>query len=333
MFPQLRTGIHILTTYITVEKLRSVYNGSMEHLDVFAGGMAETGRFGPGPLFREILLDQFLRIRDADRYWFENKQNGLFTDDEIAFIKSIKFADIITNVTNIQPDWLQRDVFLWQQGDPCPQEKQLVTEDMEPCTDLQGWDYFAGSELWFIGSLVVLGLVPFFCILVAYLIYRVKKFRTKRVKRTLHMDKLRSMVRANAGNIAATEWTDPKDLPRSIELHFDDMTCGLLVLTASGTKIRHLDFSMSEEVNVWLSMNRGKETMLIQIPNEYDLVVMFEDEEDRMEFLRKFKSYLNDFNKNLQFFHDKQQNILENAVTKRKRQQLLERFFKTVFAE
>lgn len=39
------------------------------------GGMLEsTGH--PGELFRSIIIDQFTRIRDADRFWFENDKNG-----------------------------------------------------------------------------------------------------------------------------------------------------------------------------------------------------------------------------------------------------------------
>lgn len=30
----------------------------------------------PGDLFRAIITDQFTRIRDADRFWFENDKNG-----------------------------------------------------------------------------------------------------------------------------------------------------------------------------------------------------------------------------------------------------------------
>ena len=48
----------------------------MKHLDVFVGGMLETTPSGPGELFRIIILDQFYRIRDGDRFWFENKDNG-----------------------------------------------------------------------------------------------------------------------------------------------------------------------------------------------------------------------------------------------------------------
>lgn len=40
----------------------------------YVGGMLET-QGGPGPLFRAIIKEQFSRLRDADRFWFENTDN------------------------------------------------------------------------------------------------------------------------------------------------------------------------------------------------------------------------------------------------------------------
>lgn len=58
--------------------LRDTFNGTqyLDRLDLFVGGMLETTDRGPGELFRTILLDQFIRLRDGDRFWFENKENG-----------------------------------------------------------------------------------------------------------------------------------------------------------------------------------------------------------------------------------------------------------------
>lgn len=42
---------------------------------IFIGGMLES--YGsPGELFTVVILEQFKRIRDADRFWFENEDNG-----------------------------------------------------------------------------------------------------------------------------------------------------------------------------------------------------------------------------------------------------------------
>ncbi|KAF4527482.1 hypothetical protein B566_EDAN014120 [Ephemera danica] len=45
-----------------------------DRIDVWVGGLLETGD-SPGELFSAIIRDQFTRIRDADRFWFENTKN------------------------------------------------------------------------------------------------------------------------------------------------------------------------------------------------------------------------------------------------------------------
>ena len=45
-----------------------------DNIDVWTGGILETNLHRPGPLFRAIIQDQFMRIRSADRFWFENTQ-------------------------------------------------------------------------------------------------------------------------------------------------------------------------------------------------------------------------------------------------------------------
>jgi len=48
----------------------------VDNIDVFVGGMLETTPNGPGELFKTILIDQMTTLRDGDRFWFENTDNG-----------------------------------------------------------------------------------------------------------------------------------------------------------------------------------------------------------------------------------------------------------------
>ena len=114
-----------------------MYDGDMMNVDLYVGGMLESFG-GPGPLFSKIIKDQFERLRDSDRFWFENKENGLFTEEEIAALKKLKLSDIILAVTDIQRGDIQENVFLWQTGDPCPQPHQLNATQMDPCMFLKG---------------------------------------------------------------------------------------------------------------------------------------------------------------------------------------------------
>lgn len=55
------------------DKLQEAY-GTVDNIDLYIGGMLESID-GPGELFTAIILDQFVRIREADRFWFENINN------------------------------------------------------------------------------------------------------------------------------------------------------------------------------------------------------------------------------------------------------------------
>ena len=144
------------------ETLSNLYDNNLDNIDVYVGGMVEseleTGR--PGPLFRAIIREQFLRIRDADRFWFENKHNGIFSDEEIEEIRKIKLWDIIVNATNVLPDAVQKDLFLFHPDDPCPQPRQMTSKNLENCLILAGWNYFHGSELPYIMVILLLIFIP-----------------------------------------------------------------------------------------------------------------------------------------------------------------------------
>ena len=70
-------------------KLKEVYN-DIDNVDLYVGGLAEDHIEGGslGELFSTIIAKQFESIRDGDRFWYENVENGLFTKQEIAELKS-----------------------------------------------------------------------------------------------------------------------------------------------------------------------------------------------------------------------------------------------------
>ncbi len=84
--------------------LQSTY-GDVNEIDVWVGGLCEEPEPGAlvGELFSAILIDQFLRSRDGDSFWYEI--DPFFTSDMIAELESTKLSDIIlrnTSITNIQ---------------------------------------------------------------------------------------------------------------------------------------------------------------------------------------------------------------------------------------
>ena len=144
------------------DTLANLYDNNLNNVDVYVGGMVESdleiGR--PGELFRTVIKEQFIRIRDSDRFWFENRHNGLFIKEEIEEIRKIRLWDIIVNTTSVPPDAIQKDVFLFQKDDPCPQPRQMTSKVLENCLVLAGWNYFHGSELPYIMVILLLVFIP-----------------------------------------------------------------------------------------------------------------------------------------------------------------------------
>lgn len=86
--------------------LASVY-ASVDQIDLWVGGLSEdpSGNGIIGELFGTILADQFTRLRDGDRFWYENRLDA----DLLAEIQSTSLSDIIVRNTDIE--YLQPDAF------------------------------------------------------------------------------------------------------------------------------------------------------------------------------------------------------------------------------
>ena len=90
------------------QKLESVY-GRVELVDVWIGGLAEDHRPGAmvGDLIHAILVDQFERLRDGDRFFYLNA----FPNYQIRILEATTLADVIRRNTTINRE-IQDNVFL-----------------------------------------------------------------------------------------------------------------------------------------------------------------------------------------------------------------------------
>ncbi|CAH2000403.1 unnamed protein product [Acanthoscelides obtectus] len=90
-------------------KLQELY-GHPGNIDVFVGGILEDQVDGAkiGPLFRCLLIEQFQRLRDGDRFYYEHP--SVFKPEQLVQIKQYSFARVLCdngdNITRIN-----RDVF------------------------------------------------------------------------------------------------------------------------------------------------------------------------------------------------------------------------------
>ncbi|QDU80378.1 peroxidase [Polystyrenella longa] len=88
------------------QKLEEVY-GSVDNIDVWVGGLAEDHVEGSnlGELVQTVLVDQFTRLRDGDRLWYQNQFDG----EELLEIETTTLADIIERNSDVEN--LQTNVF------------------------------------------------------------------------------------------------------------------------------------------------------------------------------------------------------------------------------
>jgi len=82
--------------------LKSLY-GNVNNIDLWVGGLAENHIKGSsmGATFTKIVADQFQRLRDGDRFWYQN----VFSGRDLAQLNQLHLSDIIrqnSDLTNIQ---------------------------------------------------------------------------------------------------------------------------------------------------------------------------------------------------------------------------------------
>lgn len=83
-------------------KLAAAY-GSVNKIDLWVGGLAEDHlpHASLGPTFTRIIVDQFIRLRAGDRFWYQSPQNRLPGMDRVSLANIIRLN---TKLTSLQPN-------------------------------------------------------------------------------------------------------------------------------------------------------------------------------------------------------------------------------------
>ena len=142
-------------------RLKSVYAG-VNDVDVWAGGLAEDHVPGAlvGELFFAVLRDQFERLRDGDRFWYQL----VFSGSELAELEATTLAEIIRRNSSIGHE-MQDNVFM----DPClavgpPSEAGNLRLSSEPdtATTILSWDApeLSGGTLYDLGYDAIRSVAP-----------------------------------------------------------------------------------------------------------------------------------------------------------------------------
>jgi hypothetical protein len=100
------TDFSQITSDVTVQNALKAAYGTINAIELWVGGLAEQHLPGSsvGPLFAAILKDQFSRLRDGDRFWYQNA--GVLPQGQVTEIENTLLSDIIkrnTKLHNLQP--------------------------------------------------------------------------------------------------------------------------------------------------------------------------------------------------------------------------------------
>ncbi|XP_064148088.1 dual oxidase 1 [Loxodonta africana] len=312
---------------VVLEATAALYSQDLSRLELLPGGLLES-HGDPGPLFSTIVLDQFVRLRDGDRYWFENTRNGLFSEEEIEEIRNTSLRDVLVAITDVNPSSLQPNVFVWHAGDPCPQPRQLSTEGLPTCVPPVVRDYFEGSGF---GFGVVIGTLCCFPLVSLLSAWIVAQLRRRSFKRLQGQDRQSIMSEKLIGGVEVLEWQGHKEPCRPVLLQLQP---GQIRVVDGGLSVlRTVQLQPSQQVNLILSSNHGRRTLLLKIPKEYDLVLQFNLEEERQVLVESLRAALKEGGLSVQEWELREQELMKAAVTREQRSHLLETFFRHLFSQ
>ena len=109
--PRITSFDQITTDKALQASLASTY-GSVDNIDLWIGGLAEDHlpNSSMGATFTAILVDQFTRLRNGDRFWYQNS----LPEQTLRNVENTSMADIIRLNTNLTK--LQEDVFFFNES-------------------------------------------------------------------------------------------------------------------------------------------------------------------------------------------------------------------------
>jgi hypothetical protein len=130
--PVLNSFAEVTSDPVLQSKLQDLY-GDVNNMDALIGMLAEDHLPGAavGPLAAAGLIAQFTRLRDGDRFWYEN--DGDFTAEEIAALQATRLSDLIQRNTSLTT--IQDNVFF------VPSAAPLITGDYSHDGEVNAADY------------------------------------------------------------------------------------------------------------------------------------------------------------------------------------------------
>ncbi|MBE9137977.1 VCBS repeat-containing protein [Nodosilinea sp. LEGE 07088] len=94
------TSFAEITSDVSVQAVLAQVYGTVNDIDAIVGGLAEDAVAGSmvGEFFQTVIADQFARLRDGDRFWYEN---GQFTAEELGVIRGTSLSALLSRNTGM----------------------------------------------------------------------------------------------------------------------------------------------------------------------------------------------------------------------------------------
>lgn len=202
---------------------------------------------------------------------------------------------------------------------------------LEKCTDGQTYDFFLGSELSFILTIMFLFAFVLCVILLLKLLVNIKVKRNERFR--LKVSKLRRMTISDNATLSQ-EWIGPNEAYRNVQVILNSKGKSVKVKLEYDNRVVRCIYlkGVVGKVKVECSSNKAQNHALVRVPKEYDLVLKFDSYYDREKFITKLESFLAECNISLERSLRELDSILKFAYTKSKRQKHLEQFFRVIFS-
>lgn len=104
------TSFSQLTSNTELQQALASTYGSVDNIDLWVGVLAEDHLPGAsvGPVTRAILVDQFKRLRDGDRFWYQRTLKGA----DLLLVNNTTLADVIRRNSSVSN--LQNNVFFYK---------------------------------------------------------------------------------------------------------------------------------------------------------------------------------------------------------------------------
>ena len=103
----------ITTNTVLAANLETLYD-NVDNIDLWVGCLVEDAVEGAivGPLAQAIIADQFERLRDGDRFWYENRFDGRL----LRFLYKSNLSDVIERTTDVK---VKGDPFIFYPEENC----------------------------------------------------------------------------------------------------------------------------------------------------------------------------------------------------------------------